>query len=298
MQVELIAIPYDSGRRGERMGAGPERLLEAGLGRQIAQAGHELRVRMLEPPPRTWPAEISMAFVLARLAAQAVAEATDHNAFPLLLSGNCGPAALGAVAGLGSEPVVFWFDAHGDFNTPETTIGGFLDGMALATLTGRCWTQLTSALPGFRPAREKDVVLLGARDLDPLEAKTLEASAVLRIGVGEMRERLPRVLADLGTNRAAYLHLDLDVLDPSEGRVNSYAAPGGLTKTELEWAIAAIGATVPLRAASLTSFDPESDASGKACETAIALGLTVIDVASRRRRLERQSASASQGSGR
>jgi arginase len=297
MQVELIAIPYDSGRRGERMGAGPVRLLDAVLGSRITEAGHELQVRMLEPPPGTWPAEIGMAFVLARQAAEAIA-ATAGNAFPLLLSGNCGPAALGAVAGLGSEPVVFWFDAHGDFNTPETTIGGFLDGMALATLTGRCWTQLTSALPGFRPAREKDVVLLGARDLDPLEAKTLDTSAVRRIGVAEMRERLPRELADLGTSRSAYLHLDLDVLDPSEGWVNSYAAPGGLTKTELEWAIAAIGATVPLRAASLTSFDPESDASGKACETAIALGLTVIDVASRRRRLRRQSASASQGSGR
>ena len=67
-----------------------------------------------------------------------------------MLAGNCN-TALGSVAGLDhlDRTGVVWFDAHGDFNTPETTVTGSFDGMALAMLTGRCWTGLYIACPAF-----------------------------------------------------------------------------------------------------------------------------------------------------
>lgn len=284
MRVELIAVPYDSGRRGERMGAGPEHLLQFGLPARLAQSGHEVRVRVLEAPTESWRAEIRTAFDLAGAVADAVRGACATGAFPLVLSGNCGPAGLGAVAGLPTSPAVFWFDAHGDFNTPETTIGGFLDGMALATLTGRCWAQLTARLPGFRPVPQARVTLIGARDLDPLEAAALETSALRRLNVGELQAALPTVLsARRGDSTEAYVHLDADVLDPSEGRANSYAAPAGLTLTEVEWAIRAIATALPLRVAALTSLDPASDPGGRASEAALKLAVALVDAAQRER---------------
>jgi arginase len=278
MQVQLIAVPYDSGRRGERMGAGPERLLGAGLVARLADAGHAARVQTIEPPAGAWHSEIRTTFDLAAGVSRAVTDAIDAGRFPLVLSGNCGPAALGCVAGMKGAASVFWFDAHGDFNTPDTTVGGFLDGMAMATLTGRCWPALVAAIPGSTPVAEKSVVLVGARDLDPLEALALEASAVRRVPPADLRTGLPRAIEDLRTTVPApvYLHLDLDVMDPSEGRSNCYAAPGGLSREDVEWAIATIADAVPLGAAALTALDPAADPDGRTVEAALTLGVAIV----------------------
>jgi len=83
---------------------------------------------------------------------------------------------------------VLWFDAHGDFNTPESTLGGFLDGMALAIATGRCWTGLAATVPGFTPVAEENVVLVGARDLDRANCTSTSTSTV---GCARRRSRLP-----------------------------------------------------------------------------------------------------------
>jgi arginase len=283
MRVHLIAVPYDSGRRGERMGAGPEHLLESGLGSRLHEAGHEAQVRMVEAPADGWRAEIGTAFALARGVAAEVREAAAAGAFPLVLSGNCTPAALGCVSGLSGSPAVFWFDAHGDFNTPDTTIGGFLDGMALATVTGRCWPQLAGGIPGFAPVDEEAVALLGTRDLDPLEAAALARSPVRRVAPDEIRRRLPAVLGEMGlAGRPTYLHLDLDVLDPAEGRVNAFAAADGLSRSEAAWAIETVAAAAPLGAASLTALDPACDPGGGAVEAALALAVIIVDAAARR----------------
>ena len=147
MRIAIVAVPYDSARRGERMGGGPEQLLGAGLAEGLARAGHDVRIQLVEAPAERWRAEIGTAFTLAVGVSLAVRSAIDGGEFPLILSGNCGPAALGAVGGLGGASSVFWFDAHGDFNTPETTVGGFLDGMSLAMLAGRCWAGLARSVP-------------------------------------------------------------------------------------------------------------------------------------------------------
>ena len=277
MRVQLIAVPYDSGRRGERMGAGPGRLLDAGLDRRLAGAGHDVNVHVIEAFSGGWPAEIRMAFELAGHVALAVRAAMEAGAFPLVLSGNCGPAALGCVAGMRGRRV-FWFDAHGDFNTPETTVGGFLDGMALAALTGRCWRQLTARIPGFEPVAERHVTLVGARDLDPLEAAALDASEVTRLTVDDLRAGKPR--PDV-PRAPAYLHFDLDVLDPSEGPINCYAAPGGLTVSDAESAVRAVGSAAAIAAAAITALDPAADPSGRSVAAAIAIGLAIVAASDR-----------------
>jgi arginase len=78
------------------------------------------------------PAEVAVAFELDRLVSEQVCEAVAEGEFPLVLSGNCN-TSIGTLAGVGPEGLgVVWFDAHADFNTPETTTTGFMDGMGLA----------------------------------------------------------------------------------------------------------------------------------------------------------------------
>jgi arginase len=155
---------------------------------------------------------------------------------------------------------VLWFDAHGDFNTPETTTGGFLDGMALSVLTGSCWTALAASIPGFVPVPEDRVVLVGAGDLDPAERERLAASDVTHLSAAEAPSRLEAALETLARRvDRIYVHVDLDVLDASEGRANGYATRPGLTRAGLLEAIGCASRSCRVVAGAITAYDPAYD---------------------------------------
>jgi arginase len=247
------------------MGAGPENLVQGDLPAELARAGHPVVATTMIDLPAGSRGEIGSAFSLMAELAGAVRSARAMRRFPLVLAGNCN-TAVGTVAGLGGGEgtAVVWFDAHGDFNTPESTVTGFLDGMALAMLTGRCWSQMTRGVPHFRPVAESAACLVGARDLDALEADMLAGSAVRLIIPADVRSGLPTALASVRPHATrAYVHVDLDVLDPSEGSANEFSVGGGLALDELIQAIDAVGAAVSIEAAALTAYDPAIDQLGR-----------------------------------
>jgi arginase len=276
--VRLLLVPYDSARRATRMGAGPERLVEAGLATHLERAGHRVSCTMVELPDDEWHAEIGSAFELARRIARQVRAAQSARAFPVVVAGNC-MASLGVVAGLGDDTGVRWLDAHGDFNTPETTAGGFLDGMALAALTGRCWTALCRGVPGFAPVPEEHVWLLGARDLDPPEAEALRRSRVRLVPPDDVGRALAEAPPDADGVRRLHVHLDLDVLDPRDARANGYAAPNGVRLPALLDGLRALGAGAggaPVAALTLSAYDPAHDPDGRAAHAAIAATAALV----------------------
>jgi arginase len=274
MRVRLIRVPYDAGNRGLRMGAGPERL---------AAAAGPLRTRGIEvdevavEAPAGLRTEIGTTFALHRAVAAEVREAAAAGAFPLVLSGNCG-SAIGALAAAGAGTGIAWFDGHGDFNTPETTASGFLDGMALAIATGRCFRPLALSVPGFAPVAEHDAVLVGARDLDPAELTALQGSGVSWVTVAEVRRSgagaaLQPAMGRLRARRM-HVHIDLDVHDPALAPANEFAPPDGLTPPEVQDAVRAIAAARGICSASLAAYDPSVDPEGRA----LAAGLQLIDL--------------------
>jgi arginase len=272
MNIQIFVVPYDSARLRWRCGAGSEHLLSAGLTTHLHSHGHVVtNVQTLEDNPAYSPAEIRTAFELARRLAVAVRAAHEAGHFALVLSGNCN-TAIGTLAGLTpARRATFWFDAHGDYNTPETTTTGFLDGMGLAMATGLCWDRLVATVPGFRPIQAEATFLLGARDLDPPEVTLLRQSAVTVVEVGQIPTQLPDLLAQAQlADTIGYLHLDLDVLDPTVGHANYLPVPNGLSLGQLTGAITAIRAHVPLRAAALTSYSPEEDHDGGIARAAFA----------------------------
>ena len=274
--VHVIAVPYDSAHRARRMGAGPTQLVECGLLDRLRESGRGVELRELAPTEGSWVAEIGTAFDLDRQLAHAVAATRARNAFPLILAGNC-ISSVGTIGGLGAGATgVLWFDAHGDFNTPETTVGGFLDGMALATVVGRCWTSLAARVPGFAPVAEENVVLVGARDLDPAEADLLAASGVVRLRPDEAAERLDTELERLGQRvDQLYVHVDLDVLDQSEGRPNGFAGGAGLSRARLLDAIGMAGRHCQVAAGAITAYDPGYDGDGRVAHLAIEVALAL-----------------------
>jgi arginase len=281
VDVALIAVPYHLGHESVSMGAGPDRLLEGGAVDALRSRGHDVEVERLRLDPQ--PNEVAALFLTAGLVSQRVAAAVERRTFPLVLSGNCF-CSLGIVAGIGAEVAVVWFDAHPDFNTAEGTTSGFADGMGLAILTGTGWNALRETIPGFRVVPEQNVILVGARDVNPAEEDRLQASEVTRIGVAETGSRLSNALARQSARvDSSYLHLDLDVLDPSEGRANEYAAAEGMRASDVAAALTAVRDLLPPRAAALTAYDPALDPEGSLAETAIELLVGITDGASARR---------------
>jgi arginase len=151
-------------------------------------------------------------------------------------------------------------------------------------ITGRCWTRLARAIPGFTAVVESNVTAIGVRHLDEDEAAAFHASAVRRVGIQSLRTDAPHPLSQRLVSEPAYLHLDLDVLDPEEGRMNEFAAPDGLRLDELKWCLAQVANSDSIQAASVTALDPATDVTGQAAGSAIGavLGLVAAVAASSR----------------
>ena len=244
------------------MGRGPVHLLERGMAERLRAQQHDLEVctvRLSE----TLHSEGQALVALQKLAVPIVREGIASERRVLILSGNCGPAALSAAGALDPDTTgVVWFDAHADFNTPDTSASGFLDGMALAILTGRCWPALAARFEGFAPVPDANVILVGTRGLDSLEATALSQSAITCIPPTQM-DVLARAVEALSERvENFYVHLDVDVLDNSEGCANSYASAGGISAQELYAALELLERSGRIRVASITSYDPASDRSG------------------------------------
>lgn len=266
-EFRLLVVPYEIGRLRKGVGRGPERLLGAGAERALGSAGASVTSETIELDwdfnGRSGTGEDTAAFELMAEVSERVRAARAEGAFPVILSGSCSLAALGAVAGLDEpSPGVVWLDAHSDFNTPEITVEGYLDGMGLSVLTGGCWQAMAAAIPGHRPVPETAATLVGARDFDELEQVHLEESDVALVEPGSLRDP-GELLAAIGRltpePSGLYLHVDLDVLDAGEATVNVFSAPGGVTGEELEALVGAVLERGTVGAVSLTAFDPEQD---------------------------------------
>jgi arginase len=257
--ISLIELPYDSGRFNERMGCGPRAVLDSGLAEHLQSKDYRVRVIPIRLPDGFRTDEQAL-IELQCLAVPRIKEAINSGARPILLSGNCGTAALSAACAV-SESGVIWFDAHGDFNTPETSPSGFLDGMALAILTGRCWPQLAGRLQNFHAVPEKHVVQIGVRSTDREEEINLQKSAIRRIGPKELW-KLKDALEKLPV-RHVYVHVDVDAPDPCEGHANSFTCSGGVSLENLVDALDLIGRMFKIAAGSVTAYDPAADSDGR-----------------------------------
>ncbi len=231
-RYQLIGVPFDLNRPGERMGATPAALLPRLAGLPLPWAGAPA---LAAPEGLTGEERADLARIAAALATQ-VRAARAAGATPVVIGGDC-LVSIGTLGGLdGAAAGVVWLDAHGDFNTPETTPSGYLGGMPLAALAGRCLPDLTAAAGLRAPVAEERIALLGPRDLDPPERAALAASPAALITTAQLRAAPERLGAALDAAAAAgpvYLHLDVDVLDGAMMPGALYPTSDGLTLEEL-----------------------------------------------------------------
>ncbi|MBK8022133.1 MAG: arginase family protein [Chloroflexi bacterium] len=267
MKICLLMSPYDSGFYGERMGAGPLRLLDSGLDAALQMDGHETQTVWLHSDLK-FNGEIATAFALHRSGAAAARSAMSDGAFPILLAGNCN-ASIGPIIGMEADGVV-WFDTHGDFNTPENTASGFFDGMGMAVLAGQCFRSLAMRTPGFRPFSGGQLIHVGGRDFDSGELDNLMDAGVQIASADDVRADAAGAWMRPLAGRRVHLHFDVDVLDPSVGAANSFTAiPGGLSLSDAVDAIRTVRREAVLVSATFSSYEPAVDPDGAMVQTIV-----------------------------
>jgi arginase len=252
MQIRTIGVPMDLGadRRGVDFGASAIRY--AGLSEQLRRLGHSVHDigNLVVPQPESQPIGSSHLKYLEPIVqvaedlAQQVTNALRANEFPLILGGDHS-IALGSISGVANvhrEVGIIWVDAHADFNTEETTPSGNIHGMVLAALAG-LGNPLLTHVGGWAPKLDpNNIVVIGARDLDPGEQKLLlthhvhvfTMSDIDRFGISEV---LRRAIAIAGQHHAIHLSLDMDSLDPREAPGVGTPVRGGLSYREAHLAM-------------------------------------------------------------
>lgn len=182
---------------------------------------------------------------------RALADRVAAEERPVVYAGDC-VGVIGVLAGLerrGVHPTLVFFDAHGDFNTWETTPSGFLGGMPLAMLTGRGEQTIVDGV-GLSPLPDRRVILVDGRDLDPGEDDLVEASGITVTPVVDVLDAVPE-------HGPLYVHIDADVVDPSEMPAMNYPAPDGPSLADVTDAVAAVAATGRVVAFSISSWNPD-----------------------------------------
>ena len=183
---------------------------------------------------------------------------------PVLLAADCAVSVttLPAVLRNRTDARILWLDAHGDYNTPETSGSGYLGGMCLAAATGEWEAGLGDTLPAER------VVLAGIRDLDAGERELLERSPATVIGASPV-ETLVAVKNAL-EGAPIFVHLDLDVIDP-EHFPAAVPAPGGLHPDKLYDLMDSVLEDSELLGLEITNFAVPDDDEERAVATETAM---------------------------
>jgi arginase len=271
-RLHILSWPFHNGLRDVSMGRGPIRLAGDDEFRAGIEAeGWTVTSEEIEAVDETDP-EIVRVIELIRRLARRVAAIRSENAFPLVLAGNCN-SALGTTAGIGAEDLgVVWFDAHADFDDPEENESGFFDVMGLAMLTGRGWRALRQTIPGHIPIPERNVILVGVRDLEDYQRERLNHSHVEAVPGQIDPEPLKSALEPLhGRIARVYLHVDLDVLDIDHAQANKYGAPGGPSLDRLLECIRLTAERLEIAGAAITAYDPAYDPDDRAINAARAI---------------------------
>ena len=276
VKVDVIKNPYGGARNSPELSTNPDYIHAAGLERLIGEWGGELirpiqDIRLNAEQERQYGEWNRMALANANFA-DVVREGLQDDLITIGLEANCNDL-LGMLSGLKYDSdgnarrvgLVF-IDAHGDFNTPETTLSGMLGGMPVAIAAGHALHNIRKTTGLAEPLPMSDIVWGGVRDLDPLEADRFTEYEVQQFSVQDVRElsaNLKKQMDDLADRvDVVYVHIDMDVLDPAEVPGHSLAVADGPSSKDLAAAITMMfenPKTVALGIASTPSFNLDPD---------------------------------------
>ena len=276
VRVDVIKNPYGGSRNVPELSTNPDYIHAAGLERLISEWGGELvrpvqDIRLKPGQERQYGEWHRMALANANFA-EVVREGLQDNMITIGLEANCNDL-LGMLSGLkydsdgnARKVGLVFFDSHGDFNIPETTLSGMLGGMPVAVAAGHALHNLRQTTGLTEPLPMSDIMWGGVRDLDPLEADRFREYEVRQVSVQDIRDISDNFRKQFDEMAAGvdvvYVHVDMDVLEPNEVPGHGLAVANGPSSKALAAAIGVMfenPKTVALGIASTPSFNADPD---------------------------------------
>ena len=293
-QPVILGVPMDLGQQRRGVDMGPSAVRYAGLFERLEKLGLTVRdLGNIAAPGRDEAAvranravELSQGKMrhlaeVVTVCSQIYAQArglVGANAFPIFLGGDHS-IAIGTVSAMSQAHTglgLIWVDAHGDFNTPQSTPSGNIHGMPVAALTGRGHADLIHlGRPGPK-LRPQDIVMIGIRDLDGPERQALAHSgirvftmrAVDELGMAQVARQ---ALAHLQHATRIHISLDMDVMDPSEAPGVGTPVPGGMSYREAHLLMEILAESTKICSLDVVEINPILDEQNRTAELAVAL---------------------------
>ncbi len=277
-KIGLIGVPYNVGWTGPGIEEGARALRDGGLVGELKRCVSEV-VDYGDIYARLPPRDDSNPKLLNPKQVGAVCKALaikvhsilQNGHFPLIIGGE-DSVLMGIIEGfrraLGPRIGLIYMDAHGDFNTPETTPSGLIGGMDVAITTGKGPKELVELFGHSPLLPEENIVLYGTRELDTMEEIALMESTVSvyrreKISEVGVENAVKKILCDLEPRcRNLYVHVDLDVLDEAEVSAQSLPVQDGLSMHEFQETIQTLVKSRKLCGMAIMVFNAAKDPKG------------------------------------
>lgn len=286
--VQIIGVPIDLGQTNRGVDLGPGAIRYAGLASSLEKLGYTVHdLGNLPVPVRDALRDQGSSFVpIIRQVCEATylagQQAIERGALPIFLGGDHS-ISIGTIGGVTHhEPAgVIWIDAHGDFNTAETSASGNVHGMSLALLLGQGDQALTQVGRAETKLTAADVVMIGVRALDSEERRRLVASGMTIYTMRDVDERgmsavASEALAKLKHHRRLHVSLDIDALDPLDSPGAGTLVPGGLTYREAHLLMETIADTRRLCSMDIVEINPILDEHNRTARMAVDLAVSLF----------------------
>lgn len=292
-RLRMLGIPMDLGQARRGVDMGPSALRYAGLFERLRREGHEVEdVGNVIVPGRNEKRVRDHEWVAADggglrhlpeviAACQTIygeAQRCANGEFMPIFMGGDHSIAIGTVSGMscGGPIGLIWVDAHGDFNTPETSPSGNIHGMPVAALIGHGHPDLVNLGHPGPKLRPHDVVLIGIRDLDPDERAALANSGISTYTMRDIDELgmatvARRALSRLNHVGRIHLSFDMDSIDPSVAPGVGTPVPGGLTFREAHLLMEILSEARKIAAIDMVEINPILDEGNRTAELAVEL---------------------------
>lgn len=287
--IRIIGVPMDLGQVHRGVDLGPGAIRYAGLSTRLKSLGYEIHDQgNLDVPVRdSLPGGPECNFLpsIQRVCEEtylAGSKAVAEGFLPVFLGGDHS-ISIGTIGGVThSEPTgLLWIDAHGDFNTPESSQSGNIHGMPLATLLGKGYPQLVDVgRPGAK-LTATDVVMIGIRELDSEEQKQLRQSGITVYTMRDIDERgmgtvTREALEKLAHRNRIHISLDVDGLDPHEAPGVGTPSPGGLTYREAQLLMEILADSRKVTSADIVEINPILDHANRTARMAVDLAASLF----------------------
>ncbi len=289
--VRIIGFPISlgSGKMGTELG--PNALRYSGLVKNLETIGlhvedqGDIGVDNGNDPRSARNAKnLSKILKYDKLLSERVSNALTRDKFPLILGGDHS-MAIGSLAGLSDyankKCGVIYFDAHADFNTPQTTTTGNVHGMPLALASGQ-YEDSGEMMLQTAYADPKKIVVIGARSIDKREyelmaeagVQVFTAEDIERKGISNITGKAIKIASRGGT--PVHVSVDVDVIDPAFVHGTGTPVLGGLVTREMKLALSDIHKSGAMNSFEIAEVNPSLDKNNMTVAIALELTLTAL----------------------